>query len=92
MDDRVVLLSDAEPTAIAVDGADATAVLTTYAGPFDRRLLEQLPQCQVIARYGIGVDTIDLEAATDLGIVVTNNPTYCVEEVAEHTIALLVSA
>ncbi|HUF80333.1 MAG TPA: C-terminal binding protein, partial [Burkholderiales bacterium] len=42
-------------------------------------------------RYGIGVDTIDLEAATQAGIIVTNNPTYCIEEVAEHTMALLLA-
>jgi len=42
-------------------------------------------------RYGIGVDTIDLEAATKAGIIVTNNPSYCIEEVAEHTMALLLA-
>ena len=42
-------------------------------------------------RYGIGVDTIDLDAATEAGIIVTNNPTYCVEEVAEHTVAMLLT-
>src|SRR5262249_25531126 len=48
-------------------------------------------RCQIIARYGIGVDTIDLDAATQAGIIVTNNPTYCIEEVAEHTMALLLA-
>ena len=50
-----------------------------------------MPQCKIIARYGIGVDTIDLDAATRAGIIVTNNPTYCIEEVAEHTMALLLA-
>jgi len=50
-----------------------------------------MPKCRIIARYGIGVDTIDLEAATRAGIIVTNNPTYCIEEVAEHTMALLLA-
>jgi D-3-phosphoglycerate dehydrogenase / 2-oxoglutarate reductase len=54
--------------------------------------MARMPRCQIIARYGIGVDTIDLAAATDAGIIVTNNPTYCIEEVAEHTMALLLAA
>jgi len=54
--------------------------------------MAQMPKCKIIARYGIGVDTIDLDAATQAGIIVTNNPTYCIEEVAEHTMALLLAA
>lgn len=47
--------------------------------------------CRVIARYGIGYDNVDVEAATRAGIVVTNVPDYCSEEVADHTIALLLA-
>ena len=50
-----------------------------------------MERCKIIARYGIGVDTIDLEAATEAGIIVTNNPTYCIDEVAEHTMALVLA-
>jgi D-3-phosphoglycerate dehydrogenase len=50
-----------------------------------------MPKCRIIARYGIGVDTIDLDAATAAGIIVTNNPTYCIEEVAEQTMAMLLT-
>jgi D-3-phosphoglycerate dehydrogenase len=53
--------------------------------------MARMPKCKIIARYGIGVDTIDLDAATAAGIIVTNNPTYCIEEVAEHTMALLLA-
>ena len=53
--------------------------------------MAKMPKCRIIARYGIGVDTIDLDAATQAGIIVTNNPTYCIEEVAEHTMALLLA-
>jgi D-3-phosphoglycerate dehydrogenase / 2-oxoglutarate reductase len=49
-------------------------------------------RCRIIARYGIGVDNIDLDAAKERGIVVTNVPDYCVDEVADHTIALLLTA
>ena len=53
--------------------------------------MAQMPKCRIIARYGIGVDTIDLEAATAAGIIVTNNPTYCIEEVAEHAMAMILA-
>src|SRR5260370_12727698 len=51
-----------------------------------------MQKCKIIARYGIGVDTIDLDAATAAGIIVTNNPTLCIDEVAEHTRALLLAS
>lgn len=51
-----------------------------------------MPKCRVVARYGIGFDSIDVTAATDLGIMVTNNPSYCIDEVAEHALALMLSA
>jgi D-3-phosphoglycerate dehydrogenase / 2-oxoglutarate reductase len=70
---------------------DCDALLNTYAGPITEAVMAQMPKCRIIARYGIGVDTIDLEAATRAGIIVTNNPTYCIEEVAEHALALLLA-
>lgn len=76
----------------AAEAADCVALLNTYAGPITAELMATMPKCKIIARYGIGVDTIDLEAATKAGIIVTNNPTYCIEEVAEHAMALLLSA
>jgi D-3-phosphoglycerate dehydrogenase len=77
--------------ALAAEAQDCDAVLNTYAGPITAEMMAHMPRCRIIARYGIGVDTIDLEAATRLGIIVTNNPTYCVEEVAEHALALLLA-
>jgi D-3-phosphoglycerate dehydrogenase len=47
--------------------------------------------CRVIARYGIGYDNVDVEAASRHGIVVTNVPDYCIGEVADHAMALLVA-
>lgn len=48
--------------------------------------------CRIIARYGIGVDNVDIEAATREGILVTNVPDYCLDEVADHAMALLLAA
>lgn len=69
-------------------GADA--LLNTYL-PFDAETVGRLDRCRVIARYGIGVDNIDLDAARDAGIVVTNVPDYCVEEVAVHAVAMMLA-
>ena len=74
------------------EAADCDALLNTYAGPITAEAMGHMPKCRIIARYGIGVDTIDLDAATAAGIIVTNNPTYCIEEVAEHTMALMLAA
>jgi D-3-phosphoglycerate dehydrogenase len=71
--------------------AEAVGLLNTYA-PIPAATIERLPNCRAIARYGVGLDTIDLDAATARGIAVTNVPDYCVEEVALHTIALLLAA
>jgi D-3-phosphoglycerate dehydrogenase len=73
------------------EAADCDALLNTYVGPITADVMAAMPKCTIIARYGIGVDTIDLRAATAAGIIVTNNPTYCIQEVAEHTMALLLA-
>jgi D-3-phosphoglycerate dehydrogenase len=79
------------PAEFADAAADCDAILNTYAGPITAEVMARMPRCRIIARYGIGVDTIDLDAATAAGIIVTNNPTYCIEEVAEHTMALVLA-
>lgn len=66
---------------------DAEGIISVYT-EFDRERLQKLKNCKVIATQTIGVNTIDLEAASDLGICVCNVPDYCVEEVATHTAAL----
>jgi len=84
------ILTDSSPETIRAEAADTDAILTTYA-PIDAETISALQRCKVIARYGIGVDNIDLEAARAAGITVTNVPDYCVEEVADHTVALLLA-
>src|SRR5918999_367065 len=87
---ELVVLEDSSVESIRTLARDADALLNTYA-PIDRGTLEHLEKCKVIARYGIGVDNIDLEAARERDIVVTNVPDYCVDEVADHTMSLLLA-
>lgn len=68
--------------------ADVLVYFGLYT-PFTAEVLAQLPHCRLIARYGIGMDSVDLEAATALGIVVANAAEFCVPEVADHTTALI---
>ena len=89
---NLVPLQVTDPEAFFPEAADCDALLNTYGGPITAEVMARMPRCKIIARYGIGVDTIDLGAATEAGIIVTNNPTYCIEEVAEHTLAMLLSA
>jgi D-3-phosphoglycerate dehydrogenase len=88
---ELVALQTKKPEEFIEQAADCDALLNTYAGPITAEVMARMPKCRIIARYGIGVDTIDLDAATAAGIIVTNNPTYCIEEVAEHTMALLLA-
>jgi len=89
---EIVSMQTKKPEEFLTQAADCDALLNTYAGPITGDAMAKMPKCKIIARYGIGVDTIDLEAATRAGIIVTNNPTYCIEEVAEHTMALLLDS
>jgi D-3-phosphoglycerate dehydrogenase len=69
---------------------EADGLINQYA-ILNRNVLSHLPRCKVIARYGVGVDSIDLRAATDLGIIVANVPDYCIDEVASHALAMLLT-
>lgn len=67
--------------------ADADAILQQYA-KINRSTIEKLKNCKAICRYGTGVDIVDVQAAYDNGMVVTNVPDYAIEEVADHTITM----
>jgi D-3-phosphoglycerate dehydrogenase len=56
-----------------------------------RRVMENLPKCRAVVRYGVGYDTVDVEAATDNHILVVNVPDFCWEEVSNQAIALLLA-
>ena len=69
---------------------DARVLLVVFSR-ITRRVMEALPRCQAVVRYGIGYDTVDVAAATDNGILVVNVPDFCFEEVSNHAIALLLA-
>lgn len=65
---------------------DADAIMQQYA-KIPRSTIEKLKHCKIIARYGVGVDILDVQACRDHGIIVTNVPDYCLDEVADHAIS-----
>ena len=69
---------------------DADAILVTYA-KLPAELLRQLKNCKAIGRFGLGVDNIDLPAAKECGIAVNYVPDYCLREVSDHAMALLLA-
>src|SRR5262249_48687388 len=69
---------------------DADAILVTYAR-LPGGLLRELRRCKVIGRFGLGVDNIDLKTAAERGITVTYVPDYCMQEVSDHAMALLLA-
>src|ERR1051326_8403743 len=75
---------------IVAAASDCDALLVVSA-KLPRSVIEQLTRCRVIARLGAGTDRVDIEAATERGIVVTNVPDFCLNEQAEHTMALLLA-
>jgi len=68
----------------------ADAILNTYA-PMTERVIEALERCRVIVRFGIGVDNVAMDAATRRGIMVANTTDYCIDEVADQAMALLLA-
>ena len=70
--------------------ADADAVITQFA-PVNADVIANMQKARVIVRYGIGVDNVDLAAARAKGIPVCNVPDYCIDEVADHTLAFILA-
>jgi len=67
---------------------DADVILTCWA-PVTARVLDAATKCRHVCRTGIGLDNIDVAHATRRGVLVTNVPDYCIEEVAEHALAMI---
>jgi D-3-phosphoglycerate dehydrogenase len=70
---------------------NADAVITQFA-PVNAAVIDSMQRAKVIVRYGIGVDNVDLEAAKRKGIPVCNVPDYCIDEVADHTLAFILGS
>jgi D-3-phosphoglycerate dehydrogenase / 2-oxoglutarate reductase len=75
-------------SAVAELCRDADGVLAVRA-PISQRVISAMERCRIIVRYGIGVETVDIPAATARGIMVANVPDYCVDEVSDHALTLL---
>jgi D-3-phosphoglycerate dehydrogenase len=72
------------------EASDATILVNQYT-PITADVLAALSRCKLVVRYGVGVDNVDVAAATARGIWVANVPDYGTEEVADHAIALAMS-
>jgi len=84
---RVVGLQAKAESDLFEEASDCAAIMNQYAR-VGADTINRMGRCQVIARYGVGVDIVDVDAATEKGILVTNVLDYCTEEVADHAVAL----
>jgi D-3-phosphoglycerate dehydrogenase len=90
VDPELRMAKSASADDILAVARDADAVLVTYA-KLPGELLRELARCKAIGRFGLGVDNIDIPAAAQLGISVTYVPDYCLREVSDHAMALLLA-
>jgi D-3-phosphoglycerate dehydrogenase len=90
VDPELRMAKSASAEDILAVARDADAVLVTYA-KLPAELLKELKRCKVIGRFGLGVDNIDIPAAAQLGITVTYVPDYCLREVSDHAMGLLLA-
>lgn len=87
---HTVVLAESDEHLLAL-APDADAILTCFRR-VPATVLDAASRCVTVARYGVGVDNIDVARATELGIVVTNVPEFCTEEVADHTLLLVLAS
>lgn len=87
---ELVEVEGQRPEEILAAAADCDALLVVSSS-VPRQVIERLTRCKVISRLGAGTDKIDIAAATERGIFVTNVPDFCIHEQAEHTFALLLA-
>jgi D-3-phosphoglycerate dehydrogenase / 2-oxoglutarate reductase len=87
---RLVLAETGSESELVALAPEADAILTCFKH-VTPAVVKAAPRLRVIGRYGVGVDNIAVETATERGVVVANVPVYCVDEVAEHSIAMLLA-
>jgi D-3-phosphoglycerate dehydrogenase len=85
---KMECINASTPAELIAAAKDANVILTR-AAKMTRSVMEKLPKLQAVIRYGIGFDTIEVDAATDNGILVVNVPDFCYEEVSNHAIGML---
>jgi D-3-phosphoglycerate dehydrogenase len=78
------------PEEVAAQAGDADVLINQYV-PITSEVLDALPRCRLVVRYGVGLDNVDVAAATERGVWVANVPDYGRDEVADHTLALALS-
>jgi D-3-phosphoglycerate dehydrogenase len=88
---QLVVAESGEPDELVALAADVDAILTNWRRVPDEAL-DAATRCLVVARYGVGVDNIPVARATELGMLVANVPDFCVEEVSDHALALLLAS
>lgn len=86
----VVLQTEDADTIIA--NAKGTDAMLVGKARIDENIIGQLQQCKIIVRFGTGYDNIDLKAATSRGIPVANVPDFCMDEVSDHAMGLILAA
>ena len=89
-DCELVLPAASDVDSLCAAAADVDAIMTNWAN-VPQPVIAAAPKLQIVSRLGVGLDNIDVAFATSRGVIVTNVPDYCVIEVAEHTIALLMA-
>lgn len=89
---EIVEVEASTPEAFGDAAADADALITSWGINIDQQVISRLKKCVVIGVGSVGVDMVDVDAATAAGIVVTNVPDVFIEEVADHAMMLLLSA
>lgn len=87
---ELVVAPDGSEETLAALATDVDAIMFCFAS-VTGKVLRSAPKCVVASRYGIGVDNVDIATATELGIVVTNVPDYCIDEVADHAIGMILA-
>ena len=87
---EIIVAETAEESELLTHAPMVDGILTCWK-PVREPVILAAKKCQIIARYGIGLDNIDVDVATENGIIVTNVPKYCVDEVSDHAMALILT-
>lgn len=90
IDAELIVATATEMATLRQLASEADAIMTNWAR-VPSEVLSAAKKCRIVARFGIGLDNIDVACARRLGMLVTNVPDYCLEEVAEHALALILA-